>query len=665
MDDYTRNLSALRAIPCPGDYETWNRIGIEAIAAGLTLDDVDAWSSTGPNYKGTKDVKTNFKGINPDGGIGPGSLFRRARENGWQDPTKTTRRNGHSAPHIARPIPNPIRHGKTPPRAGKSVLGLWERFEQATEAHGYIRAKRGHPDALRVVPQDDPLVIAGQRVVGWLVVPARSLSGELRTLQFIPPPGQGKKLNLRGAAFEDGLFVVGDLSASDCIHIVEGIGQAWACWSATGCAAVVCFGAGRMATVAEILRRAYPDRRLIVVPDRGKEAQAASIARTVRGEWVELPQDKPANYDANDYAAEHGADELAELLRQTKTPPMRYRLLGASDLMDLPPLRWLVRGVLPAKGLAALYGASGSGKSFLALDLCAAVAAGEEWFDCRVSLAPVAYVALEGEAGFSQRVKAWQLHHGDDLPAGLRFVMQPFDLRSLDDLGELAEAVMASGGAGGLVVIDTLNRAAPGVDENSSQDMGLLIDAAKALQSRLGGLVLLVHHTGKDQTKGLRGHSSLHAALDAAIEVTRTDDRRDWRIAKAKDGHDGEAHPFKLVVVDIGLDDDGEPVTSCVVEPDSSPAEFRRVLPPKSGNQRVAWDALGEMLRQAGDARPKDAPDTLPLNRPAVTLEAAVDRIRERLTCDAKRKTERAQQALTGLQAKGLIAVDRGFVWVR
>ncbi|MBM4181530.1 MAG: AAA family ATPase [Betaproteobacteria bacterium] len=665
MDSLARARDALRCLDPGCSREEWVRAGMAAKAAGLSLDDFTAWSSQAANFGGERDCATVWRSFS-DGPVKAGTLFSMAFAAGWKDPTKTTRRNGHRAPQIARPIPNPIHRDKTPPRATMTALGLWERFEPATEAHGYIRAKRGRPDGLRVVPADEALSIAGQRVAGWLVVPAWSLSGELRTLQFIPPPGQGKKLNLPGASFEDGLFVVGDLAESGRISIVEGIGQAWACWSATGCAAVLCFGAGRTATVADILRRAYPDRRMILVPDRGKEAQAASIARAVRGEWVELPQDKPTNYDANDYALEHGAEELAELLCQAKTLPMRYRLLGASELMNLPPLRWLVRGVLPAQGLAALYGASGSGKSFLALDLCAAVAAGKEWFDCRVSRATVAYVALEGEAGFAQRVQAWQLHQGHDLPIGLHFVMQPFDLRSLEDVDEMAEAVVASGGAGGLLVIDTLNRAAPGMDENSSVDMGLLVAAAKALQAKLGGVVLLIHHSGKDQAKGLRGHSSLHAALDAAIEVTRVDDRRDWRIAKAKDGNDGEAYPFRLAVVDIGLDDDGEPVTSCVVEPDTGPAEFRRVLPPKSGNQRVAWDALGEMLRQAGDARPKDAPETLPLNRPAVTLDAAIDRIREQLAeVEPKRKTERAKQALTGLQGKGLIAVDRGFVWVR
>jgi putative DNA primase/helicase len=242
--------------------------------------------------------------------------------------------------------------------------------------------------------------------------------------------------------------------------------------------------------------------------------------------------------------------------------------------------------------------------------------------------------------------------------------MQPFDLRDPDDMSELTDAVIASGGAGGLLIIDTLNRASGGADENSSKDMGEIIDAAKGLKAKLGGTVLLIHHSGKDATKGLRGHSSLHAALDAAVEVRRDGDRREWVIAKSKDDGDSAAFPFRLEVVEIGTDEHGDPLTSCAVLPDDRKSEFRRVLPPKSGSMRVAWDALGELLRDAGDHRPKDAPERLPFGRPTVKVEIAVEKVRDRLTCDAKRKTERAQQALTGLHTKGLVLIDGGYVWI-
>ncbi|OJZ17949.1 MAG: hypothetical protein BGP21_06455 [Thiobacillus sp. 65-29] len=351
------------------------------------------------------------------------------------------------------------------------------------------------------------------------------------------------------------------------------------------------------------------------------------------------------------------ADPFGEM-----APSPKFKLLTDDDLEAMPPVPWLVRGVLPATGIAAIFGPSGSGKSFLTLDLLAAVAGGDEWFGCRVKDAPVLYVGLEGEAGIAQRVKARRIKHGPC--RGLRYMLTPMDIRSPMDRAALIEAVRAAGWADGVLCIDTLNRAAPGMDENSSQDMGEVIGAAKAIQAELGGLVLLVHHTGKDSNKGLRGHSSLIAALDCAIEVSREEDRRSWRVFKSKDGADGKAHPFTLRVVDLGIDEDGEPVTSCVVQAEQGPSEsVRRALPPKSGNQRVVWDALGELFKSAGTLAPQDAPKGVPNGRPCLRLEDAIKAVRGRLVCDPKRQTERTQSAITGLISRGNLAHREGWIW--
>jgi hypothetical protein len=345
-------------------------------------------------------------------------------------------------------------------------------------------------------------------------------------------------------------------------------------------------------------------------------------------------------------------------------PPKQYRVLTAADLAAMPPNRWRVRGVLPEQGLAAVFGPSGSGKSFLVLDMLGAIAEGREWFGHRTRQCPVAYIALEGEAGIAQRVQAFATMHGQ-APAELRFVAAPFALMDLGDVHALAAAIRSVGGADGIVAIDTLNRAAPGADENDSRDMGGLIAGAKDLQSALGGLVLLVHHTGKDATRGLRGHSSLHAALDAAISVTRDGERREWTVAKSKDGRDGATHSFKLEAVELGTDSDGEAVTSAVIAVVQSDASAKRTALPAGGtNQRVAWDALGEALRKAGDVRPSGAPDSLPYGRPAVTVEAGATAVAARLVgIDEKRRRERALSAIQGLAAKGLLRHDAGWLW--
>lgn len=339
----------------------------------------------------------------------------------------------------------------------------------------------------------------------------------------------------------------------------------------------------------------------------------------------------------------------------------RFELLTADDLAKRPRMSWRVKGVLPQTGIAALVGPSGSGKTFLTLDLAAAVARGVSWFESRVNRAPVAYLALEGEAGIASRVAAYQAHHATRLRDAFRVVVERFELLSIGDVPALAESLKEAGIVDGLVVIDTLNRAAAGADENSSVDMGLLIAAATELQARVGGLVLIVHHSGKDATKGARGHSSLFAALDACIEVSRADDRREWKLSKAKDGEDGKTYPFRLSVVEIGTDEDGDPITSCVVEPDQ-PAEpgIRRAALPGGGNMRLAFDAIASALKNArayGMA-------TAPPGRPCLDLEAAIDAVGAVLPVEPKRKRERARLAITNLASRGNIEHREGWVWL-
>jgi hypothetical protein len=270
--------------------------------------------------------------------------------------------------------------------------------------------------------------------------------------------------------------------------------------------------------------------------------------------------------------------------------PARYKLLHRDDILSIPPIQWRVKGLLPTTGLAAIYGPSGSGKSFLALDMAFAIASGEDWFDRRVVRCPVTYVMLEGEAGLHNRVVAWEKHHGKSTPPDFAAIVQPFGLMVDQDLADLGCVLPDDG----VVIIDTLNRAAPTADENSSADMGKILHGAKRLQEVTGGLVVLIHHTGKDTSKGLRGHSSLHAALDAGVEVERTAGRS-WRVGKAKDGEDGKSVPFALRRIVLEVDGDGDDVSSCVVDRDV--ANLCPPLMPSGKNQQTALRAVRDVLR--------------------------------------------------------------------
>ncbi|RZO82750.1 MAG: AAA family ATPase [Oceanococcus sp.] len=329
-----------------------------------------------------------------------------------------------------------------------------------------------------------------------------------------------------------------------------------------------------------------------------------------------------------------------------------FALITPDELLQRPLLSWRIKGVLPSNGLAAIYGPSGSGKSFLALDALGAIASGRNWFDYRVKQAPCIYVGLEGESGLRQRLEAYSSVYGK--PDNLRFITTALNIREPAQCEALATAIKAEGMEAGVVVIDTLNMASHGADENSSADMGEIVAGLKYLRLQLGGLILAVHHTGKDASKGLRGHSSLHAALDAAIEVSADGCNKSWRIAKAKDGDDTAIQGFRLAPRLLGTDEDGDPVSSCVVEAaDAAPSSIPKQ--PKGSNQRIALKALKRAMQ---GVRPNAA------GKQTMPLEDALIAVGEAMPVEPKRKRERASLALSGLQGAGNIEHEDGQVWI-
>lgn len=314
------------------------------------------------------------------------------------------------------------------------------------------------------------------------------------------------------------------------------------------------------------------------------------------------------------------------------------RLLTAAELVILPSLHWRIKGLLPAKGIASIYGLSGSGKTFAALDMACAVSSGRsEWFGHKVKGAPVAYVALEGTAGLQQRLKAWEGHNQQAAPADIRFVLGGFTLLESHHATELANDVLQTLESGAVVFIDTLNQSAPGADENSSVDMGIVISNAKVLAEVINGLVILVHHSGKDQGKGMRGHSSLHAAMDAVIEVVSNANGRAWRVTKSKDGESGAAHGFELVSYKVGQDEDGDEIRSCAIRPTLlSTSQTRK--PPTGKNQLAALQQLC----------------TTRASHPGgVLMSDAIQKVAPFMSGPDNRKSSRAKEVIGNLVASG------------
>jgi RecA-family ATPase len=183
----------------------------------------------------------------------------------------------------------------------------------------------------------------------------------------------------------------------------------------------------------------------------------------------------------------------------------------------MPKPEWLVDGLVQTKSVVGLYGPSGSGKSFIAIDLALSVAYGIEWQQRAVKPGYVLYVSAEGTAGLGQRVRAWIDHQGVS-PAAADIAWLPEAVMVTDEsehLDQLFERLDSLDEAPILVIIDTLARCFQG-DENETRDMGLFIRGVDRIKTQYGSTVVAVHHTNKTGSDE-RGSGALRAATDTMI----------------------------------------------------------------------------------------------------------------------------------------------------
>lgn len=265
--------------------------------------------------------------------------------------------------------------------------------------------------------------------------------------------------------------------------------------------------------------------------DRG---DAVTIA-TLRKYLIEAGTDVEPSDPEDDF-------DVWEEDAESAQPQRRRKFITIDELEALPPPKWLIPGVLTEGSLAAIYGAPESGKSFLAVDMSMAVAGGMSWHGRTVERGAVLYIAAEGAPGLGKRVRAWKVEHGAQ---GREFSFwldrDELNLAAEKDGGVRAfvREVVEALGPLKLVIIDTLNQTAAGADENSAKDMGRYISSMKRLRDETGATVVVVHHSGKDLSKGMRGSTALLGAMDTTIEVERSTDGRSL-VAAVKKQKDAE-----------------------------------------------------------------------------------------------------------------------------
>jgi hypothetical protein len=405
--------------------------------------------------------------------------------------------------------------------------------------------------------------------------------------------------------------------------------------------------------VATLVGRNYPDTMIGMVCGQycdggAADPDLAELINTARRKW-QMPN--PGD------GAEVAEDTVV------KAP---FEIKWSGDIAIRTETFDFVEDLLTDGGMSVVYGDSNTGKTFWCADLAFHVAQGKEWRGKAVEGGGVIYLALEGARGIDNRIVAYNKHYNIEdqtLPFGR--IATTIDLcNSEEDASRLIMAIEQSmeqiGQPIRMVVVDTLSRALNGGNENAPDSMGALVNNCDRIRHATGAHVMLVHHTGKNQAAGARGHSLLRAATDTEIEVIADRDAQisAAKVTKQRDMEvDGE-FAFKLKTVELGKNDRNKIITSCVVEPTDA-----SVAPPwkPTGNTLMARDALNTALA--------DRRISLPKNYPAAD-GAKFDDWREifaNLHGGTKADTVRKafNRATSELKSKGLCGFDGVYVWAR
>lgn len=413
------------------------------------------------------------------------------------------------------------------------------------------------------------------------------------------------------------------IRCGETVYIVEGEKDADNLAKEGFCVTCNAMGAGKWP--AELSEH-FKGADVVILPDNDDSGalHAQTVASHLRGvaarvRVLELPN-LPPKGDVSDWLNAGGeGPELIELAQAAPTwtpeaakpPKSQFGAIPWADV-DTVAVRqdWLIADMLFCGDIGMIYGASGSGKSFLAVHAGLCIAQGLPFLGHDTRKGGVIYQAGEGGKGLVKRLRAYKQENrvAGDLP----FVLLParVDLFSADgDTQAFIDECLAWKAVLpeplSLIVVDTFSTASPGANENASEDMSRLISAGEAINKATGAALLWVHHKNAAGDRE-RGHTSLRANIDTAIEVTKDEESnlRTARLAKLKDGEDGAKIGFELQAVTVGAYDDGKPITSCVVVPAQAATERsskRRPLP--RGQQRFL-KTLDTAIAQSGGVVP-------------------------------------------------------------
>jgi AAA domain len=322
---------------------------------------------------------------------------------------------------------------------------------------------------------------------------------------------------------------------------------------------------------------------------------------------------------------------------------LKFRRYKMSDLKNQPTPKWLIRDLLFQQQVGVVYAPPSSFKSFLAIDLCSRLVRGLDWQGRKLKSSRVLYVAGEGFPMFRLRRLAWLKHNGlPDQDDGLEVIDSAVDLTDTASVTQFIVEMQMDSGDVGLVVFDTLSTCTAGQNESDSGVMTSAIENAKLIGRMLNAAVLLIHHPGKDASRGARGHSSLKGNVDTEWVITRHEKEMHCtlRVSKQKDGEDGQIFHFAAHRIPLGLLDDDEQemfslaLASCEGLKAEQTAPGRRDFPGETISEQEADRRTIVVAMKAGDSLSTSKVAELVYQAMNCKRRAASDRVRAAVPLD-------------------------------
>lgn len=544
-------------------------------------------------------------------------------------------------------------------QAREEVAKVWAEAKEATD-HPYLRKKNVKAHGVKIHKGD-------------LIIPMMDKDGLLHSLQRITPGCV--KLNWAGGAVAGYYHTIP--GSGKFAYLCEGYATGATIHEATGATVYIAFSAGNLKTVSPLL----PDNVIVAADDdretKGNPGLSAALATKRQ---VISPKGLKGT-DFNDLASEKGLDEVRRQLNQSTNKYTKRVLVGPAlhaGFLQTLKMGWTIDKVLPESSmLTVIFGPPSGGKSFTALDMCCSIDSGKDWHGRKVKQKPVLYLAAEGQAGMLKRIEAWKQRRKVDLPT---FALLPMPCLIDEDSQrrELINMITELPQKPGIIVLDTLARSMTG-DENSTSDMGKVVIAAGILIEETGAQVIIIHHTGKDESRGPRGAIALTGATDAMFKVVRLKEDKKFALLCERQKDDEPFAPmiFDFHVVDTGFKNvDGDNVCSLVPEfNQEATQEFGEENNEKDKKVRLtkiqekALLALDVALREKGIPPPDDILPVMTGLITPITKVLAFDDWK----AEAKRigisvgedraKNQALKRAAEHLESKKIVTMYGGYAW--